>query len=390
MNLKNLIILLICCLLFFIISCKNDDNVKNEDITKEEKKEKQEIKPSPLNFTLNDFLKDNNNLNNIVDSIFNSIGSDEGRVAQMVITFGGKLGKPDEYVKKIVKEKKAGGVLLAGGTKEYLSSLITKLKSEIKENKYIPLFFMVDGEPSLVSRKINGVPQFKSAFELSEKENIRTADEITKLIKNLGFNVNLAPVCDFSDNKEIIGKRSYGDKKKINKLASDFIKESHKQNILAVIKHFPGHGRVKGDSHKELVYLSGNIDEDIKIFKAMIDSGALCVMVGHIAINDGKYSTEGKPATLSRKIVQDLLRKEFGFKGLTITDAMNMKAVSELKTPSLNAAIAGVDLILAPSDEGLLISSIVKKMKEDESFKNQIYSSVKRIIRMKACLGLFN
>lgn len=390
MNLKNLIILFICCLLFFSISCKNDDNVKNEDTTKEEKKEKQEIKPSPLNFTLNDFLKDNDKLNLIVDSIFKSIGSDEERVAQMVITFGGKLGKPEEYVKKIVREKKTGGVLLAGGTKENLQSLITKLKSEVKENKYIPLFFMVDGEPSLVSRKINGSPQFKSAFELSEKENIRTADEITKLIKNLGFNVNLAPVCDFSDNKEIIGKRSYGDKKRIIKLASDFIKESHKQNILAVIKHFPGHGRVKGDSHKELVYLSGSIDEEIKIFKAMIDSGALCVMIGHIAINDGKYSTEGKPATLSRKIVQDLLRNELGFKGLTITDAMNMKAVSELKTPSLNAAIAGIDLILAPSDEGLLISSIVKKMKEDESFKNQIYSSVKRIIRMKVCLGLFN
>jgi beta-N-acetylhexosaminidase len=113
-------------------------------------------------------------------------------------------------------------------------------------------------------------------------------------------------------------------------------------------------------------------------------------LVGHIAVKDGPYSTDGKPATLSPKIINDLLKKQLGFKGLIITDAMNMGAVSKLSKPSLNAVIAGNDLILFPSDERVLISSIVEKMKNDENFKKQIYNSVKKIIRMKLCLGLMN
>jgi len=339
-------------------------------------------------FSLKDFMKNNNSLDYEVTKVFNSLISDEDKVAQMIITFGGKHGKQDKYIKKVVSEKKAGGVLLLGGSSEYMKNIIISLNKEIKSNGYIPLLFMTDAEPSLLSHKINGLPNFKPAYDISDNDIIEIASTITKIVKEIGFNMNLAPVCDFPDNKEIIGKRSFGEKDRIIKLSNLFIKETQKLNVIATAKHFPGHGRVKGDSHKEIVYLNGDINEEIEIFKNVIDSGTICIMVGHIAVKHGEYQTDGKPATMSGRIVKDLLRDKLNFKGLIITDAMNMGAVSKISKPSLNAVIAGNDLIIAPSDENILINSVVEKMKSDEIFRTQIYDSVKRILRIKICLGL--
>ena len=95
-------------------------------------------------------------------------------------------------------------------------------------------------------------------------------------------------------------------------------------------KHFPGHGRVAGDTHKKLVYIDGELTE-LGLYPPMIEAGVLSIMVGHIAVeNNDKYSTDGAPATLSPTIVNDLLRDELGFKGIIITDAMNMGAVAEI------------------------------------------------------------
>lgn len=388
---KKLIIFILTGSLYFLscgkegrkISPESDSVIKKDTIesagdSSSERKE----------YFLNDFLKENRSLDLLTDKIFNSLSTDEEKSAQMVVTFGGKSGNPDTYLKKIIKEKKAGGVILLGGSKEYMKDIINSLNKIIDSNRYLPLLYMTDAEPSLLSKKIGGLPDFKSASAITNKEIRGIAENITVLIKDIGFNMNLAPVCDFPDNKEIIGKRSFGNKSRIIELSVSFIRETQKRNVIATAKHFPGHGRVKGDSHKELVYLEENIDEEIQIFKQVIDAGVLSIMVGHIAVKDGKYSTEGLPATLSKKLITDILKGELGFKGLVITDAMNMEAVSKRNKPSLNAVIAGNDLILAPSDEGVLISSIVEKMKTDETFKQQIYQSVKKIIRMKICLGL--
>jgi beta-N-acetylhexosaminidase len=387
---KKLLILIISACLF-IISCGKKAEKKNgSELT--EAKQKPELQEDTLSlkkeFSLGDFLKEEKTLDIITEKVFSSLKTDEEKVAQMVVTFGGKSGKPDTEVKKLVKEKKAGGVILLGGSKEYMRIFIDELKKINDSTGYLPLFFMTDAEPSLLSRKISGLPDFPSASAINKNEINKIAENISSLIKNIGFNVNLAPVCDFPDNKEIIGKRSFGSYDRILELSVSFIRETQKQNIIATAKHFPGHGRVKGDSHKELVYLEKNIEKEIQIFKNAIDAGVLFVMVGHIAVKEGKYSTNGLPATLSRKIVTDLLKGELGFKGLVITDAMNMDAVSKRTTPSLNAVIAGNDLILAPSDEGKLISSVIERMKSDETFRQQIYASVKKIIRMKICLGL--
>lgn len=339
-------------------------------------------------YSLDDFFKEDKSLDAFTEKIFADLASDDEKAAQMIVTFGGKSGNSDADVKKVIKEKKAGGVILLGGSKEYMKGMIDSLNKLIEGNKYLPLLYMTDAEPSLLSRKIAGMPDFPSASAITKNEVNRVSENITSLIKGIGFNMNLAPVCDFPDNKEIIGKRSFGSINRIIELAIPFIRETQKQNVIATAKHFPGHGRVKGDSHKELVYLEKNLEEEIQIFKRIIDAGVLSVMVGHIAVKEGKYSTDGLPSTLSKKIVTDILKGELGFKGLVITDAMNMESVSKRNKPSLNAVIAGNDLILAPSDEGKLIFSIVEKMKTDEAFKQQIYRTVKKIIRIKICMGL--
>ncbi|HYG50161.1 MAG TPA: glycoside hydrolase family 3 N-terminal domain-containing protein, partial [Flavobacteriales bacterium] len=101
-----------------------------------------------------------------------------------------------------------------------------------------------------------------------------------------------------------------------------------------------------------------------------------------------KYDTEGLPSTCSRKIVTDLLRKEMGFNGLIVTDALNMGGVVNVPECGLKAARAGCDVLLMPVDENATITSILREMKKDEEFKAQIYNSVKRILRLKICMGI--
>ena len=192
-------------------------------------------------------------------------------------------------------------------------------------------------------------------------------------------------------NKDIINDRSFGnDSKKIVELASIFIKTTQDNNIIATAKHFPGHGNVKGDSHKELVFVDGKLTE-LETFKGIINAGVIAVMVGHIAVkNNSEYETGGLPSSLSPKIITDLLRHKLEFNGLIITDALNMGAVTKIEKPSLKAALAGCDILLMPTDEVKLLNSILSEMNKNQEFKKQVYDSVKRIICAKICLGLIN
>jgi len=341
------------------------------------------------NFTLKDFYTDNHDLSILIDSLFDKL-SDEERIGQMIVTSSGSLGKSKQFVAELIKQKKAGGVLLLGGSKESFTELISFLKKTADSSKCLPLIFSTDAEPSLINLKISGIKKFNPTISIkNESESYKTASDISKVIKLIGFNQNYAPVCDLSFNKEIINNRSFGtDEKRVISLSSAFINATQEQNIIATAKHFPGHGNVSGDSHKEDVTIKGELKE-LNVFKEVIRAGVISVMVGHIIISDsGKYSTQGLPATLSKRIVTDLLKNELGFKGIIITDGMNMKAVTKYESPSLKAVLAGCDMILMPSDETKLIISVKNEIDKNNEIRAQIYESVKKIIRAKICLGL--
>lgn len=382
---RCLYIVTVIVLLLFT-SCKKEEQ-KSEHIKSEKTKEiEEEIQKT---YSLKDFFTEDSLLNESIEKIFNSLNDTE-RVVQMIMTSSGNNGKSFETVQKLIKNKKVGGVILMGGSKDSFKSMINKFDSAVKKNNSLPLFYSVDAEPGFVGSRISGAKTFPSQTKIkSTNESDTIAGKISNILKDIGLNINFAPVCDISVNKDIISDRSFGnDSKKIIDYASAFIKRTQNNNIIATVKHFPGHGNVKGDSHKDVVFIDGKLTE-LETFKDVINTGVMAVMVGHIAVkNNPDYNTDGLPSSLSKKIVTDLLRNKIGFKGLIITDALNMGAVTKIEKPSLKAALAGCDILLMPTDENKLIISILDEINKNQEFKKQVYDSVKRIIRAKICLGL--
>ncbi|GAB4123180.1 MAG: hypothetical protein OHK0045_12920 [Raineya sp.] len=320
-----------------------------------------------------------------VNAVFHSL-SEEEKIAQMLVTATGKLGKPQKDVIEIVKKHKIGGVLLLNGSKEEFRQYVKELNAVTT----IPLLYSADAEPSLINAKIKGTKAVKATSLIKDTAECRkVALDISDELIALGIFHNFAPVCDISTKNEAIGNRSFGsDTTRVMEMSQIFINTSRSKGIMATAKHFPGHGYVKGDTHKKLVYIDGELRE-LGVYKYLIAHDVPSIMVGHIAVrNNEKYDTKGKPATCSRVIVTDLLRKELGFEGIIITDAMNMGGVQQVPNASLEAIKAGCDMILMPDNEEKLIKNVLKLMNENEEFKEQVYTSVKRILRYKVALGL--
>jgi beta-N-acetylhexosaminidase len=341
------------------------------------------------NYTLSYFFKNDDSLRLKTEFILSNL-SDEQKAGQMIICAAGELGKPETEIFKLIKEKKLGGVLMLGGSAASFKKMISDFKKATDSSGSLPLIFSIDAEPSLINIKIDGIRNFEPTNTIkTENESSDIAKQIDSVIKDIGFNQNYAPVCDFPYNKEIIGNRSFGsDENELKKLSAAFIEATQSDNIVATAKHFPGHGNVTGDTHSELVYIDGSLKE-LDAFKNAIDRGVICIMAGHIAVkNNEKYNTNGLPSTLSRKIITGLLKEELGFRGIVITDAMNMGALSGIDSPSLKAVLAGCDMILMPTNESKLINSIIKEMKNNPETAKQVNEFVKKIIRLKICLGL--
>ena len=325
-----------------------------------------------------------------VDEIFNSL-NDTSRVAQMIITSAGELGKPNKTVLKLAAENKIGGIVFLKGSKENHKKLIDKLNTLNSSKKHIPLLYSIDAEPRLFNSRLKGTAPLINTIDI---KTVTQSDSIARIINanllEIGFRQNFAPVTDISPQNEAINNRSFGnDKEKVIELSKQFIKTTQEQGIIATAKHFPGHGLVKGDTHKKSVYIDGQLQE-LDVYPPLIEAGVLSIMMAHITItNNPKYDTNGLPASCSRNIVTGLLKDELGFKGLVITDALNiMKAVTIIDKAPLLASKAGNDMLLMPIDETKTINSILYEMKNDAIYKNQVYQSVKKIIRLKLYLGL--
>jgi len=327
-----------------------------------------------------------------VDRIFDTL-NDTTRVAQMIVTSAGELGKPESVVLQLAKENKIGGVVFLKGTKENHKRIIDSLNSISSSHNQLPLLFSIDAEPSLLNGRLQGIDSIMKTIDI---QTVKQSDSIARIINNellqIGFHQNFAPVADISPENEAIKDRSFGsDKEMVIALSKQFIQTTQEQGIIATAKHFPGHGLVEGDTHKKSVYIDGKLKE-IDVYPSLIDTGVLSIMMAHITIkNNLKYNTNELPASCSRNIVTDLLKGELGFKGLVITDALNiMKAVTIIDNAPLIASKAGNDMLLMPIDETETINSILTEMEKDPIYKEQVYQSVKKIIRLKVFLGLIN
>lgn len=361
---------------------------QNTPLQSPEKPTKISIPVVQTSFQLTDFLSDNADLTAATEKVFASL-DDTAIVAQLIMPAVGRLGQTEATIKAHIKSRIIGGVLLLNGTKTGFTSWVKMFESMNDSIGNLPFLYSADAEPSLVNRKIEGSKPVKKANELVSIDEVRTvANTISDELNAIGINYNFSPVVDMSPNKTV-GFRSFGAiPANIIPWSQAFIEETQAKNIIATAKHFPGHGLVSGDTHKSLQMIDGELKE-IGNYPTLIEKGVLSIMVAHIGVmNNPKYDTKGMPATTSETIVTKLLRNEYKFNGLIVTDAMNMGGVASIPNCELKAIEAGCDIALMPVDAKKAHADIVKKYNTDPIFKKKVDASAKRVIRMKIALGL--
>jgi beta-N-acetylhexosaminidase len=347
------------------------------------------VNTDSVSWTIRHFYSNDTVLDRLVDSIYGILSDDE-RVAQMIMpAVSDQLGNkfPFSTIVRLYSGKKIGGVLyLKNRTRTVINEI--KVLSAIRDSlRLLPIISSCDGEAALFHRK------FTDADSLPPASSQRTINDVSRVtsilsrnISAMGLNMNFAPVADVSTNEVIIGKRSFGkDASDIFNKCSTFINISNKFNLAISVKHFPGHGAVTGDSHKGVVSVDGEMSE-LKIFQRLIaECRPVGVMVGHIAV---KGMTMGKPSTISREIVTNLLKDSLKYSGIKITDAMNMGAVKNIPDADFLAVKAGIDMVVMPLNAEKLHNKLLSVMKSDLALKEQVTISIKKIIRLKICLGL--
>lgn len=295
------------------------------------------------------------------------------KIAQMLVMgFSGCEIDKHSPVVNWIKDLGLGGVLLFDfdvKTKSYGKNLknreqIKRLTADLSsyaDNDGLPLFVAIDYEGGAVDRlkKIDESLLTMQACDqalLSDEELSHEAEKMALLLKELGFNVNFAPVVDLNLNGEqgIIGKlgRSFSSNpSEVVRASKLFVKEFNNHGIACAYKHFPGHGSASGDTHEGFVDVSDSFDpKELIPYEMLLNDQNLpqaMVMTAHV-INK-QLDNSGIPATLSHKIITDILRKKIGFKGLIISDDLQMQAIANHYSidESLSLTInAGADLII--------------------------------------------
>ena len=249
-----------------------------------------------------------------------------------------------------------GGFIIFGGPSEHVATLTEHLHSKSR----IPLLIGADLERG-AGQQFAGqtaLPPVAAIASLEDVQAVRRSASVSALeAKSLGINWIYAPDCDLDvePNNPIVGTRSFGsDPDRVGEYAAAWIDACQAEGVLACAKHFPGHGRTTGDSHKELPRVDESADSirqtDLVPFRKAIEIGVASVMSAHVAYP--ALDPSGVPATLSRPILTDLLRKELGFNGLIVTDALIMEGVlgGGESDAVVRALAAGCDCLLYPSD----------------------------------------
>jgi beta-N-acetylhexosaminidase len=342
-------------------------------------------------FSLNQFYSKSIWLDSLVTLKYNLMSVNE-RVAQMIMPAisSNNFGLPPAKALDLYKREIVGGFLFLKGSTAFFKKQFDSLNVISSTNNLLPALISADAEAALMHYKFVGMDKMKAAETqntIAAVENSST--QILEVLKATGIAVNFAPVVDNNINRAIIKNRSFGSTAaEIVPKAKAFVLHHQKRGVAATIKHFPGHGAVSGDSHKGLVEIDGELTE-IENFKEVLKSKPIGVMVGHIAVeNNAQWGTNGKPATLSKKITTELLKENLDFDGIIYTDALNMGAVSKIKGASYQAACAGADVLLMPMDTEVLHTAIKKELSNKGQYAKQFEASIKKIIKLKYCLGL--
>lgn len=330
-----------------------------------------------------------------IDDKINSMTLDE-KIGQMIITgFNGSEYNDD--MDRLINEYKVGGVILFARNIEDSNQMIDLTRALQENNNNLPLFISIDEEGGRVSRLPDDVEKFPSAFTIGLINNQQTAyengKEIGYTLKRLGINLDYAPVLDIysNENNTVIGDRAFSKEESIvSTMGIATMEGIEDADIIPVVKHFPGHGDTEVDSHYGLPIVYKTLEElrnfEFIPFVKAIESGCDVIMVSHIILNEVDSSN---PASLSKIVISDLLRKDLEFDKVVITDDMSMGAITSIMSieeACIKSIEAGCDILLlgnAYEEIEQVINSIKLKLYNGEISEEQINKSVKRILELK-------
>ncbi|MBI4646191.1 MAG: serine hydrolase [Bacteroidia bacterium] len=332
-----------------------------------------------------------------VDSVFSKMTPDE-RLGQlfMVAAYSNHGNAHVEELSHIIKEYKIGGLIFLQGNPVNQAKLTNYYQSESK----IPLFIAMDAEwgPAMQLDSLTKFPYHMALGAIQDDSMLyEFGCEVARQLKLLGVHINFAPVLDINNNplNPVISVRSFGeDKIQVARKGYAYMSGLQDNNIIAVGKHFPGHGDTDKDSHKALPVISHSWERldtlELYPFKELIKRGIGGIMLGHLYI-PALDTTQNTPSSLSRSVVSDLLKDELGFDGLTFTDAMTMDGIAKYYNPGeaeTNALRAGNDIIVMPSDIQKTFKKIKEAINKGEISQNEIDRHCKKILNAKYWAGL--
>lgn len=341
-------------------------------------------------------------VNQWVDSVFKTLTNDQ-KIAQLMIirSSGMKNGIPifyDKEVEEAIRKYNIGGIcVFQGGPVQHALRI-----NNFQKTAQTPLLVTVDGEWGLGMR-FDSVQSLPRQVMLGATTDPTLMYDYGKAVaeqcRRVGIQVNYAPVVDINNNpaNPVIGERSAGENKyKVAELGIQYMKGMQDNGVMACAKHFPGHGDVAVDSHYDLPLIGKSRQEldsmELYPFRELINAGVASVMVGHLsvpAIDDAK----NRPSSVSAKHINQLLRNELGFKGLTFTDALEMKGIANYYPDgeaSAQSLIAGNDMLCLPGDIPGGIAAVKKAIRKKQLTWASINDKVRKVLQAKYEYGLAN
>lgn len=332
-----------------------------------------------------------------VDSVYRRMTPDD-RIAQLIFIRAYSHDNPAQIarVRSLITEKHVGGLVFFQGSPVEQAKLTNEYQSITK----IPLFISMDAEWGLGMR-LDSVINFPRQLTLGAVRDstliYRVGQAIGDQCRRIGVQINFGPVVDINNNPEnpVINDRSYGENKyRVARWGIEYMKGVQSTGVLACAKHFPGHGDTNVDSHKALPVITKNMNQlenlEFYPFRQIVTAGVASVMVAHLEI-PAIDKRPHRPTSLSYNAITRILREKMGFKGLVITDALEMKGVSDYfrhGTAAVEALRAGDDILLLPDNIQDCITAVRKAIATHKLSWGIINARARKVLAAKYRAGL--
>lgn len=332
-----------------------------------------------------------------VDSVFNSLTPDQ-RISQLMM-IRGHSNKDEKYNQELIllaSELNIGGICFFQGGPVRQANLTNRLQKAVRT----PMLVSIDGEWGLGMRldSVANFPKQMTLGAISDNSLIyNMGTEIGRQMKRLGIHINFAPVADINNNplNPVINARSFGeDRQLVAEKSFWYMKGMQDQGVIAVAKHFPGHGDTGNDSHYTLPVIDKHISSidstELYPFNYLIQRGLKGMMIAHLRIP--AMDTAAKSiSSLSKPIITGILREKMGFDGMVITDGMEMKGLKDYADPALvevMALEAGNDILLLPVNPRMALINIRKAIDSGLISQELIDTKCRRVLKWKFESGL--